>query len=117
MTIGGLADELNAVLRAAEDALRVLKLGVRAAVELDGDMGTLLVFGKRAGRWGLFVLVGDDERDLYVVSLETRVLAAKRMRDLYTEMLLERDDRALEVANVTDELRAFVEVLRGELGA
>jgi hypothetical protein len=113
--------ELDRQLRRAEDAIQRRAWGVTAAVVLrcgideegGGEWQESLCFGKLDGKWRLHVQSGflDDPRsiettDLFGASLETRLLAAKKV-PLLVEAL-----QALE-AGACDDVRATARELAG----
>lgn len=124
-----LASELDRQLQRAEAALCRKAFGLTASVVLHagideeggGDWQQALCFGKRDGRFCLyledgFVTDAPDsqprlQRDLFGASLETRLLAAKKLPVLARALELEEPGDGEQLASAAAELGSFVDAL------
>ncbi len=124
------AEDLTEQLRRAQEAIRRRAFGVSAGVVLRagvdeegaGDWQESLRFGKVDGQWKLYVESGfldapDSMRrsDLFAASLETRLLAAKKIPVLVQALEAVYTDREDELATTTRELSRYIDgLLRAE---
>jgi len=126
------ADDLTEQLRRAQEAILRRAFGVSAGVVLRagfdeegaGDWQESLCFGKVDGQWKIYVQSGfldapDSTRrsDLFATSLETRLLAAKKIPVLVQALEAVHAERKGEdeLAVTTRELSRYVDgLLRAE---
>ena len=124
-----LAGELDFQLQRAEAALCRKAFGLTASVVLHagideeggGDWQQALCFGKREGRFCLYLEDGfvTDSRDaqprvqsdLFAASLETRLLAAKKLPVLARALVLEEPGDGEQLAATAAHLGSFVDAL------
>jgi hypothetical protein len=126
-----LASQLDLQLERAEAALCRRAFGLTASVALHagideeggGDWQQSLCFGKREGRFCLYLEdgfvtdTGDSpprvQSDLFTASLETRLLAAKKLPVLARALELDEPGDAEQLAAAAAELGRFVDGLQG----
>jgi hypothetical protein len=126
--LGSAADELNAALARAEEALASLRLGVTASVDLEEDGGSgsdwfeLLTFGKQGAAWKLLIETGEggfpetfSTSPLLNASREKRLLAAERLPRLVEELVKEAEEQIAHVrarAEAVDTLVTSISSVR-----
>jgi hypothetical protein len=115
-------DELNEILKEAEQAFFALKLGVEASVTINSDEETAwmetLSFGKYEHAWKLMVNSGyleapDWASSVHVTSASraTRLQAAKLIPALYDKLLLVAESQIASIRHETATLREFTRAL------
>ncbi len=81
--LGEAADALNATIRRAEEWFLGRNLGASAELPLPAGQ---LMWRKSGQEWGFWVVNGDMQHRLCTTSIETRLLAAAIIPDLYQEL-------------------------------
>lgn len=104
------ADDLNDRLKAAEELLSGLRLGVSATVERE-DM--ILGFGKVGSRWILFLEENKGRTPLLGKNLEVRVSASSLLENLFEALILEAESQAATMAEAAASVDRFLKSLSG----
>jgi hypothetical protein len=120
-------DDLNEVLRSAEDAISALKLGVPGWVGLEGEREdsddateTSLQWGRFEGKWCLAIVEGrPDMEDWHATPLlrcsrTLRVDAARKLPELLDNIIARVDEEISEVEKSALAASDFVVRLRTE---
>lgn len=119
------SDKLTEELTSVESALKKLKLGVTAWVdlfkeELPGgeEAVTSLGYSKHSGKWGLFIFecISGLEPDgqitpLREASRDLRVDAAEKIADLIEKLAEEASETTVKIAKRADELKKIAKDL------
>lgn len=123
--LNAVSDKLTEELTSVESALKKLKLGVTAWVnlfteELAGgeECVTSLGYCKHSGKWGLFIFecIAGCEPDgqitpLREASRDLRVKAAEEIENLIERLAEEASETTAKIAKRTDELKKIAKAL------
>ena len=110
MTLAKATDELNEVLRDAEDRLAALNLGVAAEIALSDCVH--LRFGKHGAGWALLCIRGDQTDPIVSASRRVRVEAAQALPRLRAALLETATTQEAAVRFAVLEARKFLASLR-----